>query len=295
MQNKKDFMDICDIVGLDSGVLRKKYTPWSFFLTNFQEIHPKADKNFPSHVHTCFELMIPLGERYCCTLCNREIIVPHGSFILMQPGQSHCDHLSPNEPFWCIHFNISEQNSNKNKNQLFIPGLLPEKQIAPIPTKEFILDVFKLAEKYREKNIPIYVFDHFFMAIFKLFLNEYPHEYILENNSEENIQNYTYQRIFNYFNECLNNNNFSVNEFCKILNCSPRTLTRICNEYFFQPPKKAFHSYRIKTAMRYLQENPNATVKETAELFGFPNEFYFSKEFKKKFGISPSKVKYQLK
>jgi hypothetical protein len=148
---KKDFMDIHDIIGKDDGELRLKYMSLSLSLSNFQEIRPKVDNNFPSHVHTCFELIIPIKERYCCTLCNRELTVEYGNFILMQPGQSHIDHLSQNEPFLCIHFNISSRDNQKNKQQLFIPGLLPDKQIAPIPSEEFICDVFSLAKKYKEQ------------------------------------------------------------------------------------------------------------------------------------------------
>jgi AraC-like DNA-binding protein len=210
-------------------------------------------------------------------------------------GHSNSDHLSQNEPFLCIHFNISSRDSKKNKNQLFVPGLLPNRQIAQIPSKDFVRDVFALAEKYRDQNIPLYVFDHFFLALFQLFISAFPPECLTLTTTQENIQNYTYQRIFNYFNDCLSNNNFSIKEFCKILNCSPRTLSRICNEYFYQSPHKAFQAYRLHATLRYLQENPNATVKETAELFGYANAFHFSKAFKKIFAISPSRVKYELK
>ena len=47
--------------------------------------------------------------------------------------------------------------------------------------------------------------------------------------------------------------------------------------------------------MRFLQENSNMEIKEVAEILGFPNAFYFSKMFKKNFGISPSRVKYDIK
>lgn len=292
---KKDFMDIHDIIGKDDGELRLKYMSLSLILTNFQEIRPKVEQDFPPHVHTCFELILPIKERYCCTLSNRELVIEHGHFILIQPGQSHTDHLSSKEPFLCIHFGISLSNSQKNKLQLFVPGLLPDKQIAPIPSKDFVRDVFELVEKYKEENIPLCIFDHFFLALFQLFLSAYPLEYLLLNTTQENIRNYTYQRIFNYFNDCLAGKDFSIEEFCKVLNCSMRTLTRICNEYFYQPPHKAFQTYRLQTTLRYLQENPRATVKETAEMFGFVNEFYFSKVFKKTFGIPPSKVKCDLK
>lgn len=295
MYKKKDFMDIYDIVGKDSGDLRIQNMSLSFLLTNFQEIRPKVDKDFPPHVHTVFELIIPLNKRYCCNLCNRELTVPRGYFLLMQPGQSHTDHLSVDEPFLCIHFSISYPDSKKIKQQLFIPGLLPDKQIAPIIAEDFISDIFELIKKYKKQDIPLYVFDHVFLALLQLFMRAFPLEYLQLNTAHDNVQNYTYQRIFNYFNDCLAGNDFSIENFCNILNCSPRTLTRICNEYFFQSPQKAFQAYRLNAALRYLQENPNATVKETAAVFNFPNEFYFSKRFKQKFGIPPSKIRHDLK
>ena len=294
MKSKKDLMDVYDVVGKDSGDIRQNHSLPILRLINFQEVYPKVNEKFPLHFHTSFELIIPLAKHYKCTLCNRPIIVEKGSFILMQPGQSHSDDLSVDEPFLCIHFSLFQADIKKNNPQLFVPGVLPEKQIAIIQESQFINDIFSLATKYKEQSIPLYVFDHIFLALFQLFIKAYPPEIIKLNSSIENIQNYTYQRIFNYFNDCLSNNNFSINEFCKVLNCSPRTLSRICNEYFYQSPYKAFQTYRLQVTLRYLQENPNATVKETAQLFGYPDAFQFSKAFKKVFSISPSSVKYSL-
>ena len=294
MKTKQDFMEIKELVGKDIGDIRFHHLNIMLMLINFQAIYPKVNENFPSHVHTSFELIIPIKKCYQCTLCNRNISIKNGEFILIQPGQSHSDCLSKDEPFLCMHFTLLQPNSKERIQSLFIPGLLPDKQIAQIPEYDFINDIFKLAENYKSQSLPLHVFDHIFTGIFQLLLKAYPPKYLKLNSNSENIQSYTYQRIFNYFNDCLEKNNFSTADFCKILNCSSRSLTRICHEYFFQPPYQAFQSYRLNATLRFLQENPNVTVKETAQIFGYPDAFHFSKAFKKTFGISPSKVKIDL-
>ena len=293
---KKDYMAIHDIVGNDNAPPRTVYQSWSFSLHNFQKIVPKGKKDFPKHVHNSFELIIPIGKQYRCMFCEREIVVPHGSFILIQPGQSHVDHLSKSEPFFCIHFSLWQAGGKKIIRQMFVPGLFPENQIAEIPSPVFANDVFALVEKFKDKEIAMYFYDYFFLAMLHFFLGAYPVESLLQDHNTENIRSVTYQRIYRYFESCLSSDNkFSLTGFCKVMNCSSRTLSRICNEYFFMPPKQAFQKYKLNSAMRFLQENPNAEIKEAAAFFGFPNAFYFSKMFKKNFGISPSRVKYEIK
>lgn len=57
--------------------------------------------------------------------------------------------LSKDEPFLCMHFTLLQPNSKERIQSLFIPGLLPDKQIAQIPEYDFINDIFKLAENYK--------------------------------------------------------------------------------------------------------------------------------------------------
>ncbi len=52
---------------------------------------------------------------------------------------------------------------------------------------------------------------------------------------------------------------------------------------------------RLEHARRYMQENPLALIYEVAESSGYGDPYYFSKAFKKKYGISPSKCMDQFK
>jgi DNA-binding response OmpR family regulator len=47
---------------------------------------------------------------------------------------------------------------------------------------------------------------------------------------------------------------------------------------------------RLNFARELLTENPNLTVKEVAEVIGASNVKYFSRQFKERFGVSPSEV-----
>ena len=52
---------------------------------------------------------------------------------------------------------------------------------------------------------------------------------------------------------------------------------------------------RLEQAKKYLTEYPNKTLIEIAESIGYSDVYYFSKNFKKYYGISPSKYQEERK
>ena len=55
-------------------------------------------------------------------------------------------------------------------------------------------------------------------------------------------------------------------------------------------PKKLIISLRMKKALELLK-NENYTISEIADKLGYKNQFYFSKEFKEYYGVSPINYK----
>ena len=70
-------------------------------------------------------------------------------------------------------------------------------------------------------------------------------------------------------------------------NCSTSTLThdlrRSCGKSF----KQLLEAKRMERAARLLREDPRATIGETAAACGFADVFYFSRRFRKYFGVPP--------
>ncbi len=76
------------------------------------------------------------------------------------------------------------------------------------------------------------------------------------------------------------------NEYADMLCISPRTLAGIVKKYLNQTPTSLI-AYRIVIAAKrelYLTSKP---VKQIAAALGYDDEFYFSRFFKKKVGVSP--------
>lgn len=56
------------------------------------------------------------------------------------------------------------------------------------------------------------------------------------------------------------------------------------------PPYRYHLNIRLDMAMKILQNEPERTLRDLAEAYGFYDEFHFSRTFKQRFGISPSQV-----
>lgn len=48
---------------------------------------------------------------------------------------------------------------------------------------------------------------------------------------------------------------------------------------------------KLNGAESYLKEHPTATLREAAKNFGFYDEFHFSRQFKKMFGVPPGEYR----
>lgn len=82
-------------------------------------------------------------------------------------------------------------------------------------------------------------------------------------------------------------------------------IDRLAKKYFISPAtlrarfKKAtgvtMHSYQLETRMKMaynlILTDESVRIKDVAILFGFCDEYHFSKLFKKRFGVSPSEIK----
>lgn len=79
---------------------------------------------------------------------------------------------------------------------------------------------------------------------------------------------------------------FELRDLAELLSCSPRQLQRLFKEQLEMGPMEYLIQVRLEQAERLLV-NTRATVKEIAEAVGYADFYYFSKAFKKQYGVSP--------
>ena len=84
--------------------------------------------------------------------------------------------------------------------------------------------------------------------------------------------------------------NISCEYLANICNISYSYLQRLFNEKYGVPPKKYIIQLKINYACDLLK-NSNCKIAETAEMVGFEDLYFFSRQFKKYVGLSPTEYK----
>ena len=84
--------------------------------------------------------------------------------------------------------------------------------------------------------------------------------------------------------------NISCEYLAAICNISYSYLQRLFNEKYGVPPKKYIIQLKINYACDLLK-NSNCKIAETAEMVGFEDLYFFSRQFKKYVGLSPTEYK----
>jgi len=84
--------------------------------------------------------------------------------------------------------------------------------------------------------------------------------------------------------------NISVNEIAEALGISRKHLYMIFNDILKISPKQYLIFYRIEKACMRLKTS-SQSILEIAESVGYMNQFYFSKEFKRLTGMTPSEYR----
>ena len=83
---------------------------------------------------------------------------------------------------------------------------------------------------------------------------------------------------------------FSVDILAEQMNMSISQLNRKLNALIDQPPGQLIRTFRLQRAADLLKQNAG-TVAEICYKVGFNDQAYFSRAFKKQFGVSPSEYK----
>ena len=84
------------------------------------------------------------------------------------------------------------------------------------------------------------------------------------------------------------NRDFSVSDMSAEVNLSPSRFHNLYKQIFGISPKKDFLNLRIEYAKKLMQ-NGNYSIRETAELAGYSNQYHFIRQFKESTGTTPGK------
>jgi len=115
---------------------------------------------------------------------------------------------------------------------------------------------------------------------------------LLEQLSERR-QEQTFEEVTSLWLEELGKSG-TVSDLANRLNMSLPTFSRQFKKHYDQSPKELIHQLRMQRAKEWMIAHPDWTIAEIAERVAINDEFYFSRLFKKREGVSPRQYRKRL-
>ena len=208
-----------------------------------------------------------------------EEVVTSGHMVLYKPKevQKYVYYVEEHpEVFW-VHFtgydvkNILEYHGISLDQHVFFSGTLPEYKMS-------------FRKIIRELQQCEYGYEDYIASLFNNIL-------LLVSRQQQNGENYTVtipeeiEMAVSYFNENYNTK-ISVAQYAESLHISTNWFIRNFKQHMKISPAQYLLSLRMVNAQSLL-ENTDYSVGEIAEIVGYDNQLYFSRVFKKEYGISP--------
>lgn len=204
-----------------------------------------------------------------------------GELYLIPSNTVHTYFQNPEKPFlkyWC-HFNII---LNQGKKLTYCK----ETTKCKIP-KATIVPIFEKLVNTDTSNDPLDVLVEkaSLLEILKIFLENFDLDKILPSGTddlENKINSYIKQNI---------SSNITLNELANIVHLHPNYFIKYFKKHFSITPIEYVNSMKLQMATQILTNDPNKNINNVAYEVGFNDYRYFSRLFKKKYGITPLEYK----
>jgi len=254
----------------------------------FDMTHTVLNSPIAEHAHNCIEITIACAGTAVHTTRDGTESLQKGDVFLILPGATHA--FSECRGF--EHFNIScspDILSRIGINLAFIHGINELFQRSP-GTSNFHLNNTEFNDA---KRIIDTMFDAYgrdkksergnLRANFAMLLCLFAQAYSLHHNSDRIAGRL--DKVITYINEHFKEK-IKLPEIAKIANLSVSQTVRIFKQNCGTTPGNYILELRLNEGRRLLK-NTNLAVSETAYISGFNDTNYFSRAFRKRFGITP--------
>ncbi|MGN1062445.1 MAG: helix-turn-helix domain-containing protein [Candidatus Scatosoma sp.] len=245
------------------------------------------DYNFKGESHDFHEIVCVIGGELGVTADKNVYLLPAGKAIFHRGGEFHSLWSSYNTQPEIIVFSFAADALPATEKQVFN---LSQRQIAEICAiyaaveKEFVADGYRIISlregREAEASALIKRLELFVLSLF--------------TQTEETPRNYTarsaenYARIVSVLEERLSED-LTAAQIADLCNLSIPALNKTVARYAGCGVMNYYNTLRLKKAEELLLAG--ASVKEAALSVGFSNQNYFSACYKKRKGVSPSRVK----
>jgi AraC-like DNA-binding protein len=245
---------------------------------------------FPLHTHVYYELIIPLRGSYRCSLNGVEVAaLAPGSYLLIQPGDTHEDNYGPGLEFLAMLFSLRDMTSARWPGSV-IATTAPTASRILSPQLGSLADslmglIATFAPEKAGDLVNLLSLEALCEAFFWSLFEDMPRDHLSQEFAKILGENEFRIKAIAYF-KARSGEALDLDRMAAALSVSRRALGYKFNAVFGTSPAKAFMSWRIGRAASLLEAG--ASVKDAASALGFANPFHFSRAFRRETGFPPS-------
>ena len=228
------------------------------------------------------------GKGYLKSQKNEYIPINKNSCFLIEAGKNAKYYQDKDNPWTYFWIEIKGKNIEKFIDLLAFKNNNNVINISNIKDiKNCFFDVFNqdlYSQNILSENLRIQC------LILKIFSNLFSSNANHKLESKEKMLSKTEEQvgaIIKYINNNYTSSNLSIKNLANMFYFNSSYLNRIIKKYTGMSPKRLIIKLRMERAVM-LMKKKNMTVSEISFEVGYKNQFYFSKEFKDYYGVSPS-------
>lgn len=265
----------------------KTFNPEVLYVFDSPTLGPASGK---SHVHDFFELSIILNGETYYMIEGKPYHLKEHSILLLNPGIHHYEYTKEGMANNQLHIGLRNFHFENFPQNIFP---LDSHTLEMEQNNDLFFSVCEEIIHERRQAEPGY--DLLLKAmVLKLVIYilrdraaTFSHENsLLLSEVEENKQKLVADAIFYIENHYMDD--ITLSGLALDLYTSPASLTRAFKDQLNDTPINYLIRYRMSKAKKLIESNQKLSIKKVSKLIGYEDPFYFSKLFKKYYGLSPS-------
>lgn len=247
-----------------------------------------GDCQWARHQHLDYEAIVPIRGRYRARIDALELAVPVGDLLLIKPMDWHQDLLAKGTRYWALGFALVDA-SLRTAGGWFRAGLPIDRQICRAPREARILLERMRDETARGDGLSTPIQDaiagEFVWRVARAFDRDALAPGLVAGRD---VDAFT-PRLERWFQSRLHDR-VGVDEMARAMGMGRSALSAACRRHLGVSPARAFMRFKLDRAHELLARTA-MSVLEVSEHLGFENQFHFSRAFKRRWNVPPSRVR----
>lgn len=236
---------------------------------------------YPEHLHTHFEIIIPLNGPYECSINGEWITAQTDHVVIIQPSDRHADRIAVGQRYcaigMCVFWEVH------TTTVLFKPGIPASMQVSKVHLGD-LMDLL-VAESQCKDSVAALRQDALVFEVLMRLIRSVSQGSLASIWSGDGERERFYNTVQEIFQERAGGGLTAV-EIADAMHMSTSVLSASFRKYLQTTPAKALADWRVDQARKLLL-NGDASIGDIAMRLGFADASHFTHVFTRMVGIPP--------